>query len=61
MAGTDIYGPDAAKSWEEGISAIVYGRYFASVDSAHYPFWVKERVGVALDELYHEFKVYKPA
>lgn len=61
MAGCDIYGSSAAKDWEEGISAVVYGRYFAAVDGAHYPLWVKERVGEGLDALYHEFKVYKPA
>ncbi|MNC33775.1 hypothetical protein D3C75_821830 [compost metagenome] len=61
MAEIEIYSDNVAALWDEGISAIVYGRYFAAVESGPYPLWVKERVGKALDELYHDFKDYKPA
>lgn len=59
MAEALLAGDDAAKDWEQGISEIVYGRFFTEIDSSLYPLWVKEQVGEELDALYRDFKEYR--
>jgi hypothetical protein len=54
-------GLDVAQYWDHGISSITFGENLVEVDSSHYSSWVKERVTEALEELYREYKVYKPA
>jgi hypothetical protein len=47
------------RTWDEGVSSVLFGRSYGAIEDGYYSSWVKERVSEALWALYNEKKIYQ--